>query len=227
MLASFGGIVLGLLVGLRHAFEPDHLTAVSTLVVDAKDAKRGALLGAVWGIGHTISLVVVGSVLVATGAALPPRAEAVFELAVALMLVGLGLRSLWIARRDGERGPVHHHAHGGLEHAHGGVPAHVHVAGTTLARRPLLVGLVHGLAGSGAVTALVFAELPSTASRILYITLFGFGSIIGMAAASGIAGAGLGRVLTSAPRRRVLVTVTGLLSIVVGIVWAVPAAAAL
>ncbi|MEO8705510.1 MAG: hypothetical protein ABI867_36100 [Kofleriaceae bacterium] len=220
MLGALGGIGLGVLVGLRHAFEPDHLTAVSTLVVDAKDARRGAMLGVIWGVGHTAALVVVGTVILASGAALPARAEAAFEFIVALMLVGLGVRSLWLARRLGETGPTSHHAHGGTEHVHPGPHAHVHVVGTTLARRPLIIGLVHGLAGSGALTALVLAELPDLASRITYIALFGIGSIAGMAIASGVAGASLQRFAATEQRRRVLTFVTGVLSIAVGFVWA-------
>src|SRR5262249_11710379 len=144
----------------------------------------------------------VGSVLVATGAVLPERAAAIFELAVAAMLVVLGVRSLVGAHR--------HHA-----------ADHVHVAGRTLAR-PLFVGLVHGLAGSGAIAALVFAELPTTAQRITYIALFGLGSIAGMAVASGVAGLSLRAFAPAGGRRRIFGAATGALSITVGIVWAIP-----
>src|SRR5690348_3338274 len=90
-------MMIGVLLGMRHALEPDHLTAVGTLVTEARGARRGALLGMMWGLGHTASLVFVGGVLVATGAALPARAAAGFELAVAVMLVVLGVRALWRA----------------------------------------------------------------------------------------------------------------------------------
>ncbi|HEY4239738.1 MAG TPA: hypothetical protein VGM88_07980 [Kofleriaceae bacterium] len=222
MFAPIGGILLGVLLGLRHAFEPDHLTAVSTLVVETRDARRGALLGAIWGLGHTISLVVVGAILLATGALLPERTAAAFELAVAAMLVVLGARSLYLAARDGGRGVVHVHRHGDEAHAHAAPAAHVHVGTRALALRPLVVGLVHGLAGSGAITAIVFAELPTLATRITYIALFGIGSIGGMAIASGIAGASLHRIAASPGRRRAFTLATGLLSIGVGIAWAIP-----
>jgi hypothetical protein len=100
------GIVLGILVGLRHAFEPDHLTAVSTLVGETHDVRHGALLGVLWGLGHTISLVVVGMILAFVGATLPPRAGTAFELGVAVMLVLLGARALAVAL-----GGDHGHAH--------------------------------------------------------------------------------------------------------------------
>ena len=222
MLVSSGGVLLGLLVGLRHAFEPDHVTAVSTLVVEARGARRGTLLGVIWGLGHTAALVGVGALLLATGAALPARTEAAFELAVALMLVVLGARSLWIGARDGRRGSVHRHHHGGGEHAHAGPDDHLHLGGRTFALRPLIVGLVHGLAGSGAMAALVFAELPDLPSRMVYIVLFGLGSILGMAAASAAVGASLQRAARTSRRRRVLAIASGMLSIGMGIAWAIP-----
>jgi high-affinity nickel-transport protein len=193
-------MLLGLLVGLRHAFEPDHLTAMATLVGETRDARRGAMLGAIWGVGHTISLVVVGLVLIAVGEALPTRLAVVFELAVAVVLVVLGVRTIL--------------------HRHDGPAAHVHISRATLAWRPLAVGLVHGLAGSGALTAIVFAQLPSTTSRIAYISLFGLGSVAGMAAASAVTGASLGAV--PGRTQRTLLVGAGVLSIVLGIAWSVP-----
>jgi ABC-type nickel/cobalt efflux system permease component RcnA len=222
MLASLGAAALGLVVGLRHALEPDHVTAVSTLVTEARDARRGMLLGALWGVGHTAALVLVGTLLLATGAALPARTEAAFELAVALMLIVLGARSLYLGAHDGALGAVHRHHHGGGEHAHAGPDEHLHLAGRTFALRPLIVGLVHGLAGSGALTALAFAELPDLPSRLAYIVLFGLGSIAGMAIASGIVGASLQRAARTSRQRRAFAIATGMLSIAVGIAWALP-----
>lgn len=202
-------ILLGLLVGLRHSFEPDHLTAVSTLVGETHDLRGGALLGALWGIGHTLALVVVGTILALVGASLPDRAGAVFELGVAAMLILLGGRAIVVAlmRRDAAAS----------EHSHTAVaPDRLH------AWRPLAVGLVHGLAGSGALTAIVFADLPGTAARLVYITLFGLGSIAGMAFASGAAGATLRVMARSRHARRTLGLATGVLSITVGALWAIP-----
>src|SRR5688572_23178969 len=153
---------------------------MATLVGETRDARRGAVLGAVWGVGHTISLIAVGAVLIAIGGALPARLAAAFELAVAGVLVALGVRAIAQAWRDGRRGPSRVHSHRGPRHDHAGPPAHVHLGRHTLAWRPLAVGLVHGLAGSGALTALVFAQLPSTGARLAYIGLFGAGSIAGM-----------------------------------------------
>jgi hypothetical protein len=225
--ASLTGLLLGLLVGLRHAFEPDHLTAVSTLVAEASNGRRGALLGAIWGLGHTLSLLVVGTVLLLVGASVPQHLAAGFECAVSAMLILLGARSIAHAIRDGGTGPLTPHRHGPLEHAHHQAAPHIHVAGRPIAWRPLVVGLIHGLAGSGALTALVFAELPTTMLRIAYITLFGLGSVAGMAIASGVAGASLHAVARQPATRRTLSVIIGAVSIVVGVLWSIPMVAVL
>ena len=152
---------LGSLLGMRHAFEPDHLAAVTTLVSRERSSVRAALLGAWWGLGHTLALVVVGTILVIVRADLPAPVAELFELGVALMLIVLGLRAIRQAALQGPGGPLHLHRHGPIVHTHAAVPAHVHIGAWTFARRPLLVGAVHGLAGSGALTALVLATLPT------------------------------------------------------------------
>jgi high-affinity nickel-transport protein len=182
------GSSLGSLLGMRHALEPDHLAAVSTLITGEQNRYRAAWLGACWGFGHTLSLLAVGALLVVLRAEMPARIANLFELGVAIMLVALGVRAIYRAGREGSAGAVHLHRHGGVVHVHRGADAHVHIGTWTLARRPLLVGAVHGLAGSGALTALVLSTLPSTAARLTYILLFGLGSTLGMAALSGAIG---------------------------------------
>ena len=190
LMASSG---LGSLLGMRHALEPDHLAAVSTLVTGERNSYKAAFLGACWGLGHTVSLIAVGTVLVLLRAEMPARAADAFEFFVALMLVGLGLRAIYMASHQGAAGPVHLHHHGSRVHVHPGTPAHIHIGAWTLARRPLIVGAVHGLAGSGALTALVLTTLPSTAARLTYMAVFGLGSTLGMAALSGLLGWPLAR----------------------------------
>jgi hypothetical protein len=213
---------LGSLLGMRHALEPDHLTAVSTLVSEGHDTRRAALLGVCWGVGHTLTLLLVGVALIVLRAEMPAYASDVFELGVALMLIGLGARAIVIAARQGPSGPVHVHAHGGHVHTHHGVPAHVHIGAWTLARRPLLVGAVHGLAGSGALTALVLATLPTTTARLTYIVLFGVGSTLGMAALSGLLGWPLARVGNYRGVARGISFAVGCVSVALGIVWGYP-----
>jgi high-affinity nickel-transport protein len=153
----------------------------------------------------------------------PPAAERALELTVAVMLVALGVRAIVRAIRDGRAGRVASHRHGGEHHSHAAPDGgHLHVAGTTLAWRPLAIGVIHGLAGSGGLTALVFAELPSDAARVLYIALFGAGSIAGMAVASGIAGMSLARIARAPQQVRRLGAVAGVISIVVGLAWGLP-----
>lgn len=224
------GSALGTLFGMRHALEPDHLTAVSTLVTSSPGERgrvRAAMLGASWGIGHTLSLVAVGAVLVVLRAEMPAQIADLFELFVAIMLVTLGIRAIAIAVRQGAVGPTHTHHHGRVIHKHAGATPHVHVGHWTLARRPLIVGAVHGLAGSGALTALVLATLTSTAARITYMTLFGFGSTLGMALLSGLLGWPLARIGANRTITRGLSIAVGCLSIGLGLFWGYPLASRL
>jgi hypothetical protein len=213
---------LGSLLGMRHALEPDHLAAVSTLVTGERSSAKAALLGACWGLGHTLSLVVVGTVLVLLRAEMPARVADLFELCVALMLIGLGLRAIYLAARQGPAGPVHAHQHGRRLHVHPGTPAHIHIGAWTLARRPLLVGAVHGLAGSGALTALVLATLPTATARLIYMAVFGLGSTLGMAALSGLLGWPLARMGRHHGLARAMSLLVGCVSTMLGVAWGYP-----
>ena len=213
---------LGSLLGMRHALEPDHLAAVSTLVSDERSSYKAAFLGICWGLGHTLSLVVVGAALVVLRAEMPAGMTDFFEFGVALMLVGLGVRAMLAAARQGASGPATVHHHGQLVHRHAGAPAHVHVGGWTLARRPLLVGAVHGLAGSGALTALVLATLPTTMARLTYMTLFGLGSTVSMAALSGLLGWPIAHFGKRESVARGVSLLVGCTSTVLGVFWGYP-----
>jgi hypothetical protein len=216
------GSTLGVALGMRHALEPDHLAAVSTLIADEPRTIRAAFLGVCWGLGHTLALVVVGMALIVLRAQMSARVTDVFELAVAMMLVALGTRAIRRAAQQGAAGPAALHHHGPVVHRHPAASKHVHVAGWTFARRPLLIGIVHGLAGSGALTALVLTTLPTTATRIVYMVLFGLGSTFGMAALSGILGWPLARVGGHARVWRTISLVVGCLSAGLGVVWGAP-----
>jgi hypothetical protein len=210
---------LGTLLGMRHALEPDHLAAVSTLVSGERSGARAAWLGACWGLGHTLTLLTAGGALIMMRATMPAFASSAFELGVALMLVGLGLRAMYQASVQGRKGPAHLHHHGRVVHAHQGAAAHVHIGSWILARRPLLVGAVHGLAGSGALTALVLATLPSRAAQLAYMALFGLGSTVGMAALSGVLGWPLGRLLSHGAVSRHVSLAVGCISTLLGLFW--------
>jgi hypothetical protein len=204
---------------MRHALEPDHLAAVTTLISRERSGARAALLGLSWGLGHTLALLVVGALLVTLRAEMPAAMADFFELAVGVMLIGLGVRAISQAARQGSDGPTAVHRHGWLVHSHPGVPAHVHIGTWTLARRPLLIGAVHGLAGSGALTALVLATLPTTAARLTYMTLFGLGSTIGMAALSGVLGWPLARLGAHQAASRLVTLAVGGISTILGVSW--------
>jgi hypothetical protein len=216
VLSILTGWFLALVLGFRHASEPDHLIAVSTLVADESNARRAAWLGAVWGVGHSLSFLIVGGVLLACRQQMPANVGDMFELVVGIMLVGLGLRSLLRARRS-------MHAHPPVAHAH------AHVAGdwVALARRPLSIGLVHGLAGSGALTALVLASMPNLGSGLIYMVCFGAGSVVGMAFLSGVAGTPLRWLNERRYMHAALGALAGVMSLVLGLTCSWPIAARL
>lgn len=201
--------VLGFFLGMRHATDPDHVIAVSTIVARHRTTAGAALIGALWGVGHTLTILVVGAGIILLGWVIPARVGLSLELSVGVMLIVLGLMNLTgVLRRVTETvtppaGPpdtlhAHPHPHGDYvhTHAHGHAPeAHPHGPDQTpLARidrwlgrlglyqvvRPLVVGIVHGLAGSAAVALLVLTTIGDTAWAVLYLLVFGIGTIAGM-----------------------------------------------
>lgn len=198
MLALLTATALGLLLGIRHAFEPDHLAAVSTLAAD-RPARGGFWLGALWGLGHTAALVAVGAALFVLKAALPERLEDAFELVVAAMLVVLGCRAF----------------------ARMALGAPARPRGRT---QSLFVGLAHGLAGSGALTALAAAAMPTATSCLLYMLVFGLGSAAGMGVMTLLADRGLSGLHLGARGHRGVLAAAGLFSVCLGIAWGVPRA---
>jgi ABC-type nickel/cobalt efflux system permease component RcnA len=231
---------VGLVLGMRHALEPDHLAAVSTFLMGPRSqGGAGAWLGVLWGVGHTLSLLAVATALAALGTRLPDRLADAFELGVAVMLVLLGGRSVRRAWGGADAdtlvlapaGP----ARTPRARAHAPTGAHAHppaVGGRegrprpgllgAVFRRPLAVGLVHGLAGSGALTALVASRFPTVAGRLVTVGLFGVGSICGMALLSGLAGWPLSRLGRHPGVDRWLGTATGTFSLCLGALWGWP-----
>lgn len=218
---------LGLAIGLRHAFEPDHLVAVATLVSGERGVGAALRLGASWGFGHTVALVAMGSMLIAARQAMPHAAGAVLELAVATMIFGMGVRALLHAWRINRDGDVTLHAHGDLRHAHAMAGAHVHIGGVALATRPLIVGLVHGLAGSGALTAIAVAALPSWPEQMAFMVLFGVGSTAGMAAVTALAGWPVARLARTRSALAGLSAATGVAALTFSVAWVIPVLARL
>ena len=173
---------LGLLLGLRHAFEPDHLAAVSTLATRQARLGDACRLGLAWALGHTASLGAVALLLIAGGLHLPARLAPAADLLVALLLIALGGTVIWRYARG--RWHLHVHAHDGgphlhlHSHAHGAAHEHAHPRGD--ARRSLGFGLLHGLAGSAAILVLLIAAAPTRAAQLAYFLAFAIGTMIGM-----------------------------------------------
>jgi ABC-type nickel/cobalt efflux system permease component RcnA len=213
----------GFLIGLRHALDPDHLAAISTVIVDRPQRRRAAFLGACWGIGHSASLIGAGAVLLLCRVSLPDRAAELFELGVSIMLVALGVRSIRRSLRA-RRGLALPHAHDGVVHVHesGAGEEHFHVRSLTIARRPFLVGMVHGLAGTGAITALALASMPSASAALAYIGLFAIGSVAGMALLTGLAGVPIERLVRRPGAHAFVMAVVGFASLLIGVAWGAP-----
>ncbi|HQR34367.1 MAG TPA: sulfite exporter TauE/SafE family protein [Blastocatellia bacterium] len=183
-LSAMAILGLGLVIGLRHALDTDHLAAVSTIVSERKNLFSSLLIGGLWGIGHTVSLLIAGVAVIFLNLNLE-KYEKPLEFCVALMLIGLGLNVLVKLARGGKI-HFHEHEHGGHHHVHphlhDGKPEpqpHTH-HGLNLSIRPLIIGMVHGLAGSAALMLAVLATIKSTALAFGYIVIFGIGSIGGM-----------------------------------------------
>jgi cytochrome c biogenesis protein CcdA len=189
----FGILSLGFLLGMQHALEADHIAAVSSIA--ARRSRVGDIVkhGLTWGLGHTLTLFVFAGAAILLGHAIPETVAKPIEAAVGIMLIGLGGHVLWRLWRD----RVHFHAHG---HADGSVHLHAHShAGDALPHaraahvhehgfrwRTLLVGLMHGMAGSAALLVLAVTQASSPAAGLGYVALFGIGSMIGMGVLSAV-----------------------------------------
>jgi ABC-type nickel/cobalt efflux system permease component RcnA len=181
-----GLLSLGFLIGMRHALEADHIAAVSSLATRTRSPADCVRQGVFWGVGHTVTLFLFGSTVLVLNGVLPEGLVSGLELAVGLMLMGLGADVL----RRLVRERVHFHVHDhdqGLRHFHGhshrGASGHDHhhAHAGHLPWRALAIGLMHGMAGSAALIVLTLQTAPSAPSGLLYILFFGFGSIAGMA----------------------------------------------
>ncbi|CAG1009388.1 hypothetical protein MYXO_03861 [Myxococcaceae bacterium] len=188
-------ILLGFLLGLRHASDPDHMIAVSTIVARSRKASAATRIGIAWGIGHSTTILAVGSAIIALRLVVPERLALGLELGVGLVLIGLGVANLSTPRSVGE------------------IPARDPRAQLV---RSLGVGLVHGLAGSAGVALLALAAMPTIAEALVYLAVFCVGTIAGMVTIS----LGLGLPLAYAGRipgaHRVLVAGSGAVSIAFG-----------
>jgi ABC-type nickel/cobalt efflux system permease component RcnA len=240
-------IGVGFLLGIRHATDPDHVIAVTTIVSRQRSIRHAGLIGILWGLGHTITILFVGAAIMLFNLVIPPRVSLTMELAVGLMLIFLGALNLtgvtqWVTDRFM---PAHTHT-GGVIHSHThehGQDVHAHVHGhnpevhlhleqkpkgvfqRALARvglyqllRPLAVGIVHGLAGSAAVALLVLTTIRDPRWAIVYLLVFGLGTIAGMMLITMIIGAPFAYTgKRFAPFNRGLGVASGLISVAFGL----------
>ncbi len=206
MITLLSTIALGFFLGMRHATDPDHVIAVTTIVSRQRSIRHAAVIGALWGVGHTITILVVGSAIILFSIKMPPRLGLTMELSVGLMLILLGILNLsgimrWITETftPAQMGQHSHpHGHGDFVHSHphGHAPEkHGHAEDATPVGwmdhmfgrlglyqiiRPLAVGIVHGLAGSAAVALLVLTTIRIPSWAVLYLLVFGIGTVAGM-----------------------------------------------
>ncbi|MCY7374899.1 MAG: sulfite exporter TauE/SafE family protein [Pyrinomonadaceae bacterium] len=213
----------GFLIGLKHATEADHLAAVSTIVSERKSLWSSMFIGGLWGLGHTISLVIAGIFVLLLNFQISEQTERTLEFCVGVLLVLLGLNVL---RKLFQGGKLHFHAHehGAKEHAH----PHLHESaeakephthhGFSFSPRAVIIGMIHGMAGSAALMLLVIPTIESRSLGLLYIIVFGVGSIAGMMLMSLLVGLPFHFTATKFNRfNHILQGVAGLVSVGLGL----------
>ena len=183
MLAFIGIVVLGFFLGMRHATDPDHVIAVTTIVTRQRGIAKAGLIGALWGMGHTFTIFIVGSAIILFKVAIPPRVGLSMEFAVGLMLILLGILNLtgvlrWLQREFSP--PVEMASRPENTTEGNRLDRTLREMGLYNALRPLIIGIVHGLAGSAAVALVVMAAISDPWWAIAYLLLFGLGTIAGM-----------------------------------------------
>ena len=169
-------LILGFILGIKHAFDPDHIVAVSTIIKNNRQPWKAGLIGIFWGIGHTFSLLLTGLMVLMFKINIPPKISLSLEMTVAVMLVFLGFKSVFAKEKFDH---THLHLHGKSRHAHTHDHNLDHHHGH---RRSFWIGIIHGLAGSGALMILGLSTIRSLLEGIYYILLFGLGSIAAMTA---------------------------------------------
>lgn len=186
----FTTLAIGFLLGMEHALDADHVVAVSTMVSQHRTLRRSSLVGIVWGLGHTTTLFLVGLVVILLKVTIPERLALSMEFAVGMVLVILGGSVV----KGYVTGKIHAHGHRHGDvvhvhfHSHAGGESHDHAHPMPQHSRTLLVGMFHGLAGSAALMLLVLASIRTPPLGLLYILVFGVGSIVGMLAISTVVG---------------------------------------
>lgn len=210
MNSIFSILTFGFLLGIKHAFEPDHMIAVTTLLSRKQSPSRAAAIGALWGVGHTTTLFIVGLTVLLFRVSIPEPVAEKLEGVVGIMLILLGVRSLlW------KQPPAHDH-----EHEHDGeAHSHIHTGHDHKHQHRLIftIGAVHGLAGSGPLMILVLSLIQNVIEGLVYILLFGIGSVAGMGLMSVVLGIPFAMSMTRFNQAEIMIRrVTGILSMLFG-----------
>jgi ABC-type nickel/cobalt efflux system permease component RcnA len=192
-------LFMGLVFGLKHATEVDHIVAISTIVSQNRNLLRSTAVGALWGVGHSAALLITGVVVLCLRITIPERVSHWLEFGVAVMILALGTSALWRALRKRAEVHLHEHRHDDVSHVHlhfhepttrhGNAKAATHTHSVSAAGlKPVLIGTIHGLAGSGPLTLLILTQIKSPVIGLLYLSLFGIGATLGMLLMSGLIG---------------------------------------
>jgi len=192
---SLSLLMLGALLGVRHALDPDHMVAIGTITAGVPSRRRSVIVGAMWGLGHALTLMFVGGSIVLFRVAVSARVGLAMEYSVALMLIALGLLNLASAR-----------------HAEPADPSRA---------RPFIVGMMHGMAGSAAIALIVLSAIRETATGMIYLALFGLGTIAGMIGVTALVAFPVTMTVAAVGvSRRWLLVASGLVSVVFGLLLA-------
>jgi len=214
-------LALGFVLGIKHAIEPDHVIAVSTIASQSKKLLKSSLAGVFWGIGHTATLFIIGIILILMKGEIPEKWAMSLEFLVGIMLVYLGSSTILSFKNA----HLHHHLHGGEDHLHvhshmnSGQHEHKHQPQNVSYLKSMIIGLVHGLAGSGAMILLAMSSVKSVWEAVIYILIFGAGTVMGMLLFTTIIGIPF---VFSAKKRRLNKTlnqVTGVISVGFGMYY--------
>lgn len=208
---------IGCILGIKHAIEPDHVIAVSTIASQSKNLWRSTLSGVFWGIGHTATLFLVGLVLILTKNSIPDKWSGSLEFAVGIMLVYLGISSLLVMRKKAAHLKIH--SHGSKTHVHSQFPDSTAPRNKVSYMKSMIIGMIHGLAGSAAMVLLTMSTVTTVWDGAIYILCFGIGTIAGMLFFTTILG--IPFVLSSNNKsvNMSLTSITGVVSILFGLYY--------
>lgn len=216
---------LGILIGMQHAFEADHITAISTQMLKSKQNKKqfkgliidsitkSSILGTIWGAGHTTALILVGVIIYVLSIAIEQQVFSGLEILVGIMMIFLGITTVFNKKINFRHKHPHKHADGSIhfeEHNHNN-SEHSH------SHKSYIIGLIHGLAGSGSLVVLTAITMYEGIGVLWFIAIFGIGSIIGMSLIGGIIGIPFAFGEKFSKTQKIFRYSIGIFSIVIGI----------